>query len=247
MLPWLGAIGGIVFVDLVLSGDNALVIGAAAAKLPRRQRLIAIATGGAGAIILRILFTILATVLLNLPFLGIVGSAILLLIAFRLLLERYHERHAASAQPTKHPEGHEKHKEHVSEPVKKRSILRQLFSSVATILIADVTMSLDNVLAVGGLAQGDLFFVMTGLFLSITLLLIGSAVVAELIGRLPWLLDVACLVLAWTASNLFVGDDSLIPFFTSYPWVTTLVPIVMVALIIVCDAYLWRDRWRRPS
>src|SRR5215470_12489517 len=88
MIDWLGPILGIVLVDLVLSGDNAVVIGAAAAALPPRQRLTAIVIGGGGAIILRIFFALAAGVLLQLPYLGVVGGLILLVIAIRLLADQ---------------------------------------------------------------------------------------------------------------------------------------------------------------
>ncbi len=88
MLDWLGPILGIVLVDLILSGDNAVVIGAAAAALPARHRLVAIGVGGGGAIVLRIFFALAATVLLQLPYLDIVGGILLLVIAIRLLTDR---------------------------------------------------------------------------------------------------------------------------------------------------------------
>src|SRR5882724_11031685 len=90
MPQWLGLIGGIILVDLVLSGDNALVIGAAASGLPREQRWSAIAIGGAGAIILRVVFAVVATFLLQLPLLQAIGGALLLIIALRLLADRSH-------------------------------------------------------------------------------------------------------------------------------------------------------------
>src|SRR5690242_3730477 len=88
MLELLGALGGIILVDLALSGDNALVIGAAASDLPRRQRWYAIVIGGGGAIVLRIIFAVAVTFLLQLPFLQAIGGVVLLYIAVRLLLER---------------------------------------------------------------------------------------------------------------------------------------------------------------
>jgi len=77
-------------------------------------------------------------------------------------------------------------------------------------------MSLDNVLAVAGLAGGNLILLVAGLALSITILLTGSALVAVLIARLPWLLDIACLIVGWTAANIFLGDDKLLPFFSAF-------------------------------
>src|SRR5919205_1284842 len=96
MLEIVGAIGAIILVDLVLSGDNALVIGAAAAALPRRQRWLAIATGGGGAVVLRIVFAFIATLLLQLPLLQAIGGLILLFIAIRLLADRENKVHRKS-------------------------------------------------------------------------------------------------------------------------------------------------------
>jgi YjbE family integral membrane protein len=141
MLELLGAIGGIVLVDLALSGDNALVIGAAAAGLPRRQRTQAIVLGGAGAIVLRIVFAIAATLLLQLPFLQALGGLALLYIAARLLLERtgaHEEQIDEQAMLIPH-----------AAPAAQNADSSGFVRALMTILVADVTMSLDNVLAIG--------------------------------------------------------------------------------------------------
>ena len=107
MASWLSSILAIFLVDLVLSGDNAIVIGAAASGLPRDQRMLAILVGGGSAIVLRILFSLAATILLQLRFLGIIGSIILLFIALRLLIERSHEQgqnaEEGESTKTRHP------------------------------------------------------------------------------------------------------------------------------------------------
>lgn len=224
MLEWLGAIGGIVLVDLVLSGDNALVIGAAASSLPRRQRVMAIVLGGGGAIVLRILFAVLATLLLRLPLLQALGGVMLIYIAVRLLAERTGKDEneiAERGEVVPHP--HEVH--------------RGMRSALLTILVADVTMSLDNVLAVGALAAGNLPVLVGGLLLSITLVMVGSALVAELIQRLPWLLDVAALVLGWTAAHMILTDLRLGPVLHQIPPIDVLIPVLVMALVLGCD--LW--------
>src|SRR5262245_29967760 len=134
VLELLGAVGGIVLVDLALSGDNALVIGAAASSLPRRQRWVAIAAGGTGAIILRICFAILATLLLTVAFIQALGGLILLFIAVRLL---------ADSQA-----GHQPEEKAPSEDATEQAIVqanvparRGLWAALVTILLADVTMS----------------------------------------------------------------------------------------------------------
>jgi YjbE family integral membrane protein len=225
MFEWLGPIGGIILVDLVLSGDNALVIGSAAAGLPRRQRWGAILLGGGGAIILRIVFAVAATLLLQLPLLQAIGGIVLLAIAIRLLWDRSHKQ--TSSKDASHEQ---------TAPVK-----QSFLAALLTILIADVTMSLDNVLAVGALAAGDLPILVVGLLFSIILLLIGSALVSELVARLPWLLDVASLVLGWTAAQMLLEDihlkASLWPHIT---WASSIVPAVVLAIILLADFYIWR-------
>lgn len=239
MVDWLGPIIGIVLIDLALSGDNAVVIGAAASTLPPRQRLTAIVLGGGGAIILRIFFALAATILLQLPYLGVVGGIILLVIAIRLLADR----------PTMLC--HSKHNTPCVEEKDYRAILasksdsKGLFMSICMILLADVMMSLDNVLAIAGLAGGNLIFLIAGLALSITVLLTGSALVAALIVRLPWLLDIACLVIGWTAANIFLGDDTLQPFFQCFPWVNVIT--YGVVTIVILTAYVYFRRRARKT
>lgn len=241
MIDWFGPILGIVLVDLVLSGDNAVVIGAAAAALPPRQRLTAIVVGGGGAIILRIFFALAAGILLQLPYLGVVGGLILLVIAIRLLADQStihsHPKHKTStlAEEQSHPDA-----------IAHKSDSMGLLSSILTILLADIMMSLDNVLAVAGLAKGNLLLLVAGLVLSITILLTGSALVAVLIARLPWLLDIACLIVGWTAANIFLNDDTLLPFFQHFPWVNVVTYVVVTLIVLVIDVYL-QKRARRVS
>lgn len=220
MLELLGAVGGIVLVDLALSGDNALVIGAAAAGLPREQRRVAIIAGGAGAIVLRITCAIAATLLLALPLLQAIGGLVLLAIAVRLLMARGGEQTGSGA--------HGQRAE------------RSFMGALLTILVADVTMSLDNVLAVGALAHGNLPLLAVGLLLSMGLLLVGSSLVAALMGRLPWLLDVAAVVLGWTAGNMPLHDQRLGPLFSTNIWTQILVHAVPIALVLIADLYLRR-------
>src|SRR5436305_1699294 len=198
MIELLGAIGSILLVDLVLSGDNALVIGAAAAGLPRRQRWLAIVIGGGGAIVLRIAFAVIATLLLQLPLLQAIGGLLLLVIAMKLLLDRKDQQQMKTKEQTRETSAGKQS----AEPFVRRSFLAALL----TILVADVTMSLDNVLAVGALAAGNVAVLATGILLSIVLVMFGSALLAELIGRLPWIVDGAALVLAWTAARMVLDD-----------------------------------------
>ena len=213
-LSYWATAGGIVLIDLVLSGDNALVIGAAASRLPRGQRFVAIIWGGALAVIFRMLLAIVATELLFVPYLRTIGGVILLVIAIRLLFPE-------------NPEGHG--------PRRASSLL----PAILTILAADATMSLDNVLAVGALAHGRIELLVAGLLLSMLLLFVASALIARLIEKLPILMDIAALVLAWTAANLVVEDTPVVGFVHARmtlpdQWQLYL-RLIFVALVLVAD------------
>jgi YjbE family integral membrane protein len=206
----LAAAGSIALVDIVLSGDNALVIGAAAARLPRPQRTVAIIWGGAGAIVLRLLCAIAATELLNLPLLRFIGGLVLGVIAIRLLL----------------PEGENTFARRQSD---------RLFPAILTILAADITMSLDNVIAVGGLANGNVPVLIGGVVFSMLLLFIASSIVAQLIERFAWLLDLAAVVLAWTAANLVTDDPFVRTRIHLLDWQDLAVHLAFVAVVLAAD------------
>jgi len=238
MLQILGAIGGIILVDLVLSGDNALVIGAAAAGLPRGQRGLAIISGGAAAVVLRIAFAIAATLLLQLPLLQAIGGVILVVIAVRLLMERGDPAHGPDAAAP--PEG--------GEQAARKTARRGFFSALLTIMVADVTMSLDNVLAVGAIASGHIPLLIAGVLLSVAILLLGSALVATLIGRLPWLLDVAALVLGWTAAHMMLQDQQVGAVLKAVPLHDIVLPVIVIGVVLAADIWLrLRAAGGRPS
>lgn len=252
MLELLGALGGIILVDLALSGDNALVIGAAASGLPRRQRTQAILLGGAGAIVLRIVFAIAATLLLRLPFVQALGGLVLLYIAVRLLMERkgeHEEQIDEQAQFVPHAT-HTTHAAHGAAPVAEleeekrveraqRDDTKGFTRALLTILVADVTMSLDNVLAIGALAHGEVLILIIGLVISIGLVLAGSALVANLIRHLPWLLDVAALVLGWTAAGMVLHDLRLGPVLhDTLPYTEIVLYTIGVGIVLVADVIL---------
>jgi YjbE family integral membrane protein len=180
-LGFLSQVLSIIVIDLVLSGDNAVVIGMAARRLSPANRRRAIIIGGGGAVALRMLFTAMAALLLGVPFLQAAGGFLLLYIAFKLI--RPHDETA-----------------HVSEA-------DSLMQAIRTIVLADVVMSLDNILAVGGAAHGDLGLLLFGLALSVPILLFGSELVSRMLGRYPILVYVGALVLIWTAVQMIFEDD----------------------------------------
>jgi YjbE family integral membrane protein len=174
----------IVFIDLLLSGDNAVVIGMAAHPLPPRQRRLAIILGGGGAIILRIVLTGGAALLLEVPAVKLLGGGLLLWIAFKLL-----EVEAESDAGVK--------------------AASSLLGAVATILAADLVMSLDNVLGVAAISGGDLLLLIFGLAVSMAIVMFGGGLFADMIDRLWWLAYVGSAIIAWTGIDM-LQDDSLV-------------------------------------
>jgi YjbE family integral membrane protein len=180
-----GSLFQIVVSDIVLSGDNAVVIGLAVANLPPALRRRAIVFGTAGAIVLRVLFTIIGTVLLNVPLLRFVGGTTLLWIGWKLLAQT----EEASDEPHEIP--------------------GSFADAIRTIVIADAVMSLDNALAVAGAAHGNIVLLIFGLALSIPLLMVGSNAVSGLFKRFPWLTLIGAGLIAWVAADL-VQEDALL-------------------------------------
>jgi YjbE family integral membrane protein len=208
------AAGGIALINIVLSGDNALVIGAAASRLARSQRLFAIVWGGAAAVVIRLLLSVVATELLLIPLLQLIGGIIIFVLAIRLLLPEG----TASQSPRR---AHE-----------------QLIPAIVTILVADVTMSLDNVLAIAALAAGNIPLLTIGLVSSMLLLFVASAFIARLMETLTWLIDVAAIVLAWTAADLILGDPKLTQLVQFSSNQQQAVRLGFVALIILIDLFV---------
>jgi YjbE family integral membrane protein len=208
------AAGGIALIDIILSGDNALVIGAAASRLPRSQRLLAIIWGGVAAVVIRLLLAAVATKLLLIPLLQLIGGIIIFALAVRLLFPE----ESAGKSP--------------------RQAYEQLLPATLTILVADVTMSLDNVLAVAALAAGNILLLIIGLIGSMLLLFVASALIARLMEAFSWLIDLAAIVLAWTAANLILGD----PKFTELVQLSSneqvAIHLGLVALIILIDLFI---------
>ena len=225
LTTFLISISGIIAVDLILSGDNALVIGAAAAHIPqRRKRLLALALGGAGAILLRILFTISTTFLLSIPYLQALGGLLVLIIAIRLLFDDQPTANSPPDKPTppsksQLPALAKRFSDWAGSQANQQvaSSNWDFWLAIATITIADITMSLDNIIAVGALAHQQIAALVIGLFLSIALLIIGSALVSELISRIPGLIIIASLILAWVSSDLIWNDTHNLPFIQNNP------------------------------
>ncbi len=175
----------IVMVDILLGGDNAIVIAMAAEKLPHRLQKTAIILGTGGAIVIRFLMAFAVVWLLHIPYLRIVGAVLLIAIGIHLL------------QP-------KKQEEHVK--IKEESGLLQ---AVAVIITADATMSLDNIMGIVGVAQGNIWLVGLGMCISVPIIMFGSEFFIYLIDRFPVILYLGGVILGWAAGGMFVSDPSL--------------------------------------
>ncbi|MBI3463729.1 MAG: TerC family protein [Planctomycetes bacterium] len=175
-------------IDVVLSGDNAVVIAMAAHRLPQRQRRLAILAGAGGAIVLRVLFTYVLAQLLGVPLLRFAGGLVLVWIAMKLLFDEADD------------EGHK---------VREGGSLLQ---AIWIIVMADFVMSLDNMLAVGGASEGHLTLILFGLLLSIAIIMSCSALIADWMNRFPVLVLLGAVVLAWTAAEMMIEDAKVAEF-----------------------------------
>jgi YjbE family integral membrane protein len=173
----------IIWIDIVLSDDNALVIAMACRALPKPQRRLAIALGVIAATLMRIAFTLLALPLLSVPFLRIVGGLVLIWIAIGLAAEEEDEDEGKS-------------------PI-------SIWESMRIIVVADAIMSLDNVLAVAAAAQGSVALIIFGLALSIPLVIAGAAFVGLALRRFPILVWIGAGILGWVAGDLIAADPAL--------------------------------------
>lgn len=217
MLELVRILGSIILIDLVLSGDNALVIGAVASSLGSNLRRVAFVVGGGGAIVTRILLTYFFTILLQVPYVETVGAVFLLIIAVRLLLQSPEEQSDSNLLFRR------ERNNGLTRFMKRHHVLM----AILTIFIADVTTSLDNIVAIAALARNNTLLLITGLLLSVTLLLIGSAIIAHLIERFPWLILIASAILALTAAQLIIQDNNFLDLLPR--WIE---PTIYVAVVV---------------
>ena len=219
---WL-ALGQIIWINILLSGDNAIVIALACRGLPPDKRTMGIVLGAGAAILLRIIFTIGINMLLGLPYLKLIGGVLLLWVAYKLLTteEASEDSVAASAG---------------------------LWEAVRTIAIADVVMSLDNVLAIAAAAKGNNFLIIVGLLISIPLIIGGATILTKILHRFPILVWAGAALLGWIAGEIIVKD----PLFTanldpaSAHTIAT-IGATLGALLVVGIGLLRRRRLRRSA
>ena len=186
--PWWSALLAIVLIDLVLAGDNAIVIALAARNLPPHLQKKAIAWGTVGAIVVRSVMTVGVVWLLKIPGLMLVGGLGLLWIAYKLLADQGGKAHDGPVVST-------------------------FWGAMKTIVVADALMGIDNVLGVAGAAQGSFDLVVLGLLISIPIVVFGSTLVLKLVERYPFIIQIGAAVLAFTAAKMIVSEQLLDPVF----------------------------------
>jgi len=203
VLPFLAKLINIVFLDLILAGDNAIVIGLAARNLPPSTQKRAIFYGTGGAVLLRILATIVVVWLLKIPWLLLVGGILLIGIAYKLLADDDDHTDIKAG--------------------------RTLWGAIRTIIVADAAMGLDNVIAVAGAAQQNIVLVILGLLVSVPIVVWGSTLFIKLIERFTWIIYLGSAVLGYTASNMITEEKRLHPFFEDHPALR----IAFIAIVII--------------
>lgn len=214
---FLPALAAIIIIDLVLAGDNAIVIALAARNLPAHLKTRAIVWGTVGAITVRTILTLGVVWLLKVPGLMLGGGLMLLWIAFRLLTEQDNDGKDVSPASS-------------------------FFGVMKTIVVADAVMGLDNVLAVAGAASGSSLLVVCGLLISVPIVIWGSTLILKWIERFPSIIYVGGAVLAWTAAKMTTGE----PFVQDWLANRVTWPIYVV-FVLGTLGLAWIENKRRPS
>ncbi len=200
---FLSGLSTIVLLDLVLAGDNAIVIALAARKLPASLQKKAVFWGSFGAVAVRIALTAVVVWLLELPGLMLAGGLLLLPIAWKLLKQDEAPHDVATAD--------------------------SFWAALRTIIVADALMGLDNVLAIAGASRGNLLLVVLGLAISVPLVVWGSTLILKLIGRFPVIVYFGAGAIAWTAARMIAHDHLLHDLFAARGWFGWLLDVVLVA------------------
>jgi YjbE family integral membrane protein len=203
----------IIWINIILSGDNAVVIALAARSLPPQQQRQAVLFGSGAAVVLRVILTVVAAQLLALSFLQIVGGCLLLWIGVQLL-----------GDEGDHEEGA---KEHGS-----------MAAAIRTILIADLVMSLDNVIAVAAAAKGNTTLLILGLAISIPLVIFGSTIMIKLMERFPVIITLGAALIGWVAGETIVSDVVLKSVLDSNPWLHYAAAAVGAAFVVLLGRLL---------
>jgi YjbE family integral membrane protein len=212
---WVAALE-IIVINILLSGDNAVVIALACRNLPKKQRTLGIFWGVIGAVVLRILLTFFAVQLLTLPYLQLVGAALLIWIGIKLVAEDEGDGAEVAASD-------------------------RLISAVKTVIVADLVMSVDNVIGVAGAAKGSLSLLIFGLVVSIPLVVVGSQLIMKLIERFPWIVIAGGGLLGYIAGEIATADTAVKPWIDgSAPSLHYIAPAVGVVVVVAVGVWMMR-------
>ena len=203
------AILQIIAIDIILGGDNAIIIALACRNLPARQKRLGILWGTAGAILLRVILVFFASTLLTVPSLKLIGGLLLLWIGVKLLAEE----------------------DELDEGTIKQST--SLMEAIRTIIIADFVMSLDNSVAIAAAAKGNMALVVFGLLLSVPIIIGGSAIILKMMQRFPIIITIGAALLGWLAGDLIANDPLLKDYMASLPAYAGKVIAGGMALLVV--------------
>jgi YjbE family integral membrane protein len=206
--PWWSALLAIILIDLVLAGDNAIVIALAARNLPPEHQNKAIMWGTVGAIVVRSAMTVGVVWLLKIPGLMLVGGLGLLWIAYKLIADTSDDEHEGPSATT-------------------------FWGAMKTIIVADALMGVDNVLGVAGAANGDFTLVVLGLLISIPIVVFGSKLVLRLVERFPVIIQLGAAVLAFTAAQMVINEKLLDPVFDGGETINLIARIATYSVAIV--------------
>jgi len=227
------AVSQIIMIDILLGGDNAVVIALACRKLPPAQRKLGILWGTVGAIVLRVILIVFALSLLKVPYLKLVGAALLLWIGIKLIAPEAEEGHGDIAGSDR------------------------LWGAVKTVIIADLVMSIDNVIAIAGAAtsvggEHEIVLVIFGLLVSIPLIVWGSQFVIKLMDRFPVLITAGAMLLGWIAGSMAVSDPAVASHLTSVPKADLIGGVSAALLVLAAGKWLHhvhqaRSRQQEPS
>ena len=217
---WLIAVLQIIAIDIVLGGDNAIIIALACRNLPKHQRREGILWGTAGAIILRVISVLFATSLMEIPGLRLVGGILLIWIGIKLLTEvETHDLDGKINQSS------------------------NLLTAIRTIIIADFVMSLDNALAITAAAKGDIGLVVFGLLLSVPIIIWGSALILRLMERFPIIITAGAGLLGWLGGGLMISDKLLAEFTaSSLPAAPTIAATLGTIFVIAVGRFLPKEK-----
>ncbi|MBS4200134.1 TerC family protein [Bacillus sp. FJAT-49732] len=206
----------IIAIDIVLSGDNAIVIAMATRNLPKELQNKAIIWGTAGAVILRILFAIIIVWLLQIPFVNIIGGVLLLWIAYTVLVGGNDGTHISSHNG--------------------------FMRAVGTIIMADAVMSLDNVVAVAGAADGHVVMIAVGVAISIPIMIFGSKFIVKVMDKYHWIAYAGSGILAWTAGEMLMKDKHIDELIGISEGLMTYITIACITVLILLAGYFTNKR-----